>query len=94
MSRRLAAGAALFAAAALGLAGCATWSDTADAEALAACEKLADPDQRQQCRANVIAIAEARHRAEMDKLGERILEAEERERLDRVYGGPTAAGRN
>lgn len=93
MSRRLAASAALFAAA-LVPAACATWSDTADAEALAACERLAEPDQRQECRANVAAIAEARHRAEMDKLGERILEAEERERLDRVYGGPTAAGRD
>lgn len=92
MSRRLVAAASL--AAALVPAACATWSDTADAEALAACERLAEPEQRRDCRANVVAIAEAKHRAEMDKLGERILEAEERERADRVYGGPSAAGRN
>ncbi len=93
MSRRFAAGAAV-AAAALLPAACATWSDTADAEALAACERLAEPDQRQECRANVAAIAEAKHQAEMDRLGERILEGEERERADRVYGGPTATGRD
>lgn len=70
------------------LAGCATWQDDAHAEALARCEGQAEPDQRRLCREAVIAAAEAEHRAQMDQLGQRILEAEERERQRQVYGGP------
>lgn len=73
--------------AALSTAGCVSWQDEASADALALCEDKADPDERKLCRDSVRAAAEARHRAEMDRLGERILESEERERLRKVYGG-------
>lgn len=75
-------------AALLMLAGCATWQDDAHAEALARCEREVEPDKRAACRDAVVAAAEGAHRAEMDKLGQRILEAEERERQRKVYGGP------
>ena len=73
--------------AALATAGCVSWQDEAGAEALALCEKKADPDERKLCRDSVRAAAEADHRAHMDQLGQQILEAEERERLRKVYGG-------
>lgn len=69
-------------------AGCATWQDDAHTEALARCEREVEPEQRAACRDAVIAAAEGAHRTEMDKLGQRILEAEERERQRQVYGGP------
>ena len=93
MSRRLAAGAALLAAASIP-AACSSWPDAADAEALSACERIAEPDRRQQCRADVIAVAEAAHRARMDELSEQVRESEAREQADQVYGGPGGAGRN
>lgn len=68
--------------------GCATWQDEAHADALARCDGQSEPEQRRICRETIIAAAEAEHRTEMDKLGQRILEAEERERQRQVYGGP------
>ncbi|MFN7054147.1 hypothetical protein [Hyphomonas sp.] len=70
------------------LAGCVSWPDRADAEALNRCEGEVDPDQRRTCRETVRAAAEAGSRARLQKLDEEIRRAEEREKSNAIYGRP------
>ncbi|PKP80556.1 MAG: hypothetical protein CVT79_14825 [Alphaproteobacteria bacterium HGW-Alphaproteobacteria-18] len=86
MIRALAAAGALLAL--LPVAGCVSWQDKAGTDALVACEKKVDPEERRLCREMVIAAAKGEHQKQIDRMQESIREAEERERLRQVYGGP------
>lgn len=70
------------------LGGCASWEDEAGAEALAVCEKKADPEERAQCREMVVAAVKGQHQKQLDELQQSIDAAEDREQLRKVYGGP------
>lgn len=83
------AGAALLVLAAMPvLAGCVSWPDRADAQALSRCETEADPDARRACRETVRAAAEAGSRERLQKLDAEISRAEEREKANAIYGRP------
>ncbi len=86
MRRRLACAGALCAA--LVLAGCQTWKDRADSEALAECGGIADADERKACQSDVMAAYAEAERKEKDRLVEAGKAADERELLNEVYGSP------
>ncbi|MFN7164903.1 MAG: hypothetical protein ACK4P2_08820 [Hyphomonas sp.] len=70
------------------LAGCQSWQDRADAQALEACAAFSDAAERARCRQTVIETERARQQQKMDALELQIKESEERERLNEVFGKP------
>ncbi|MBK8198716.1 MAG: hypothetical protein IPK75_10115 [Acidobacteria bacterium] len=89
MIRFPAALAALAALASLG--GCQTWKDQADAEALAACARIADPDKRETCQTEVMTAYGDAERDRARKQSEAQQAAEDREALRKAYGIPKRA---
>lgn len=69
-------------------AGCVSWKDQAQADALALCENKGDAEARRLCRETVIAAAEAENDAALAKSEQERLRREECTRLQRVYGDP------
>ncbi|MFN3912107.1 hypothetical protein [Hyphomonas sp.] len=86
MRRRLVVAASLCAG--LMLAGCQTWQDRADSEALAECARIADAAKRKACQSDVMAAYAEAERKEKDRLVEAGKAADERELLQEVYGSP------
>lgn len=84
--RRWTAAVALAGSAAL--AGCQTWHDRAEAKALEACAAFADETERARCRETVVETERARQQKAMDDVQVKLDEAEERERLNEVFGKP------
>jgi hypothetical protein len=74
--------------AALALAGCQTWVDRADAEMLAECAKIADPDKRDRCQTEVMTAAADAERSFQEKQREAAEAREQREALREAYGVP------
>lgn len=86
MKRRLTLAASLCAA--LWVSGCQTWRDRADAEAFAACAKIADAEARKACQSDVMVNYSEAERQEKQRLIEAGKAADERELLHEVYGSP------
>jgi hypothetical protein len=80
---------ALFAMTAL--AACQTWVDKADAEMLAECARIADPDKRDRCQTEVMTAAADAERAFQEKQREAAEAREQREALREAYGVPKRA---
>jgi len=70
------------------LAGCQTWQDRADADALEACASIAGEAERAKCRETVVETGRAQQQKLMDEMDVRLKESEERERLNEVFGTP------
>jgi hypothetical protein len=77
--------------AALALAGCQTWVDRADAEMLAECAKIAEPEARDRCQTEVMTVAADAERAFQEKQREAAEAREQREALREAYGVPKRA---
>lgn len=86
MSRALAFAAGLVLLVAL--AGCQTWRDKADAQALADCAKIADPAKRVTCQTEIMTAAGDAERRLLEQQREAALAREEREALHEAYGLP------
>jgi hypothetical protein len=72
----------------LALAGCQTWQDRADADALEACAGIAGEAERAKCRETVVETGRAQQQKLLDEMDVRLKESEERERLNEVFGDP------
>jgi hypothetical protein len=72
----------------IALAGCQTWRDKADADALNACEQLGDAAARKACRTEVVAAAAETEQRRLDTDREAALAREEQEALREAYGQP------
>jgi hypothetical protein len=75
----------------MALAGCQTWVDKADAEMLAECARIADPDKRDRCQTEVMTAAADAERAFQEKQREAAEAREQREALREAYGVPKRA---
>jgi hypothetical protein len=71
-----------------GLTGCQTWKDAADAEALAACARIAEPAKRQVCQTEVMTAAGDAERRQLETQREAGLAREKQEALREAYGLP------
>jgi len=70
------------------LAGCQTWQDKADAEALADCTKIAEPAKRETCLTEVMTAAGDAECRLPGQQHEPALAREEREALREAWGLP------
>ncbi len=69
-------------------AGCATWRDRAEAQALATCQDKVDAEERRLCRETVIAAEKAKYDKESETWEQNVRAAEDRELQRKIYGGP------
>ena len=75
----------------MALAGCQTWVDKADAEMLAECARIAEPEARDRCQTEVMTAAADAERAFQEKQREAAEAREQREALREAYGVPKRA---
>lgn len=75
-------------AALMALGGCQTHRDKADAEMLAECARIADPDDRKACQEEVMESAIDAEARTLERQQELEKSHEERERMREVYGEP------
>ncbi len=72
----------------LSLAGCHTWQDKAEAEALADCAKIAEAEKRTTCQTEVMTAAGDAERRQLADQRAAAKAREDRDALLKAYGIP------